>query len=167
MEAMLFLVFPSQSIHRQTSDCQRGGSLAQVFLVLAALISVPIMLLPKPLVLQKRHKARAAQLEQYGRVSPTEDDEEAGQGTLRMAAPAGVHHEEEFDFSEIMVHQVSQGVASIFPSINFVGHFKGSGFLGLSAWCSGCLCRAAATGCPVFFWQRFWLRRTGEETQGA
>ena len=82
-----------------------------MFLVLAALISVPIMLLPKPLVLQKRHKARAAQLEQYGRVSPTEDDEEAGaaeQGTLRMAAPAGAHHEEEFDFSEIMVHQVSR-----------------------------------------------------------
>ena len=87
-----------------------------MFLVLAALVSVPIMLLPKPLVLQKRHKARAAQLEQYGRVSPHEDDEEvaAEQGTLRMAAPAGAHHEEEFDFSEIMVHQVS-GVLEALP----------------------------------------------------
>ncbi len=29
------------------------------------------------------------------------------QGALRMAAPAAAaHHEEEFDFSEVMVHQV-------------------------------------------------------------
>jgi hypothetical protein len=50
---------------------------AQVFLVLAALIAVPIMLVPKPLILQKRWKERAAQLESYGRVSPHDDDEEA------------------------------------------------------------------------------------------
>ena len=75
----------------------------QVFLVLIALVSVPIMLLPKPLILQKRFKARAAQLEEYGRVSPHDEDEEAG--VLRMAAPAH-DHEEEFDFGEVMVHQV-------------------------------------------------------------
>ena len=74
--------------------------------MVAALISVPIMLLPKPLVLQKRFKARQAQLEEYGRVSPHDEDEEAGgQGALRMAAPAHAH-EEEFDFSEVIVHQV-------------------------------------------------------------
>ena len=99
---------------------------AQVVLVLAALIAVPIMLLPKPLVLQKRHKARAAQLEQYGRVSPTEDDEEAGnaaeQGALRMAAPAGAHHEEEFDFSEIMVHQVRGGCGTPLCQLSFGKH---------------------------------------------
>ena len=79
---------------------------AQVVLVVAALISVPIMLLPKPLVLQKRFKARQAQLEEYGRVSPHDEDEEAGgNGALRMAAPAHAY-EEEFDFSEVIVHQV-------------------------------------------------------------
>ncbi len=79
--------------------------MAQVILVVAALISVPIMLLPKPLVLQKRFKARQAQLEEYGRVSPHDEDEEAGgNGALRMAAPAHAH-EEEFDFSEVIVHQ--------------------------------------------------------------
>ena len=78
----------------------------QVLLVVAALISVPIMLLPKPLVLQKRFKARQAQLEEYGRVSPHDEDEEAGgNGALRMAPPAH-EHEEEFDFSEVIVHQV-------------------------------------------------------------
>ena len=78
---------------------------AQVLLVVAALIAVPIMLLPKPLVLQKRFKARQAQLEEYGRVSPHDEDEEAGNGALRMAPPAHAH-EEEFDFSEVIVHQV-------------------------------------------------------------
>ena len=77
--------------------------MAQVLLVVAALIAVPIMLLPKPLVLQKRFKARAAQLEEYGRVSPHDEDEESG--ALRMAPPAAAH-EEEFDFSEVIVHQV-------------------------------------------------------------
>ena len=79
----------------------------QVILVVAALIAVPIMLLPKPLVLQKRFKARQAQLEEYGRVSPHDEDEESGAaGALRMAPPAHAH-EEEFDFSEVIVHQVS------------------------------------------------------------
>ena len=71
--------------------------------MLIALISVPIMLLPKPLVLRKRFNERARQLESYGRISPHDDDEEAG--TLHVAAPAH-EHEEEFDFSEVMVHQV-------------------------------------------------------------
>ena len=82
------------------------GCLAQVLLVVLALMSVPIMLLPKPLVLQKRFKERAKQLEEYGRVSPHDEDEESGgNGALRMAAPAH-EHEEEFDFSEVIVHQV-------------------------------------------------------------
>ncbi len=62
------------------------------------------MLLPKPLILKKRHEKRAAQLEAYGRVSPTDaDDEEPA--ALHVAAPHGGHDEEEFDFSEVMVHQ--------------------------------------------------------------
>lgn len=84
---------------------------AQVLLVVAALIAVPIMLLPKPLVLQKRFQARQKQLEEYGRVSPHDEDEESG--ALRMAPPAHAH-EEEFDFSEVIVHQVSLELESGF-----------------------------------------------------
>ena len=76
--------------------------------MLIALVSVPFMLLPKPLILKKRHEKRAAQLEAYGRVSPTDadaDDEESN--ALHIAAPHGGHDEEEFDFSEVMVHQAS------------------------------------------------------------
>ena len=42
---------------------------AQVLLVLAAVAAVPIMLVPKPLILKKRAAKRAAQLESYGQVS--------------------------------------------------------------------------------------------------
>jgi V-type H+-transporting ATPase subunit a len=91
------------------------GVILQVVLVLAAVISVPIMLLPKPFILKKRHEARQAQLAHYGRVSP--HDEEAGgdeSPNLRLTA---AHHdeEEEFDFGEIIVHQV--GTAMKNPSL--------------------------------------------------
>ena len=36
--------------------------------MLAAVIAVPIMLVPKPLILKKRAAKRAAQLESYGQV---------------------------------------------------------------------------------------------------
>ena len=107
---------------------------AQVFLVLAALVAVPIMLVPKPLILQRRWKERAAQLESYGRVSPHDDDEEAA-GALRMAAPAAAsHHEEEFDFSEVMVHQVRRTCLS-YHWPRGVGDVQASFLRGM--WCPG------------------------------
>ena len=42
--------------------------LLQVLLVLAAVLAVPVMLIPKPMVLKKRAAKRAAQLESYGQV---------------------------------------------------------------------------------------------------
>ena len=74
-----------------------------MFLVLAALVAVPWMLIPKPLILKKRHEARQRQISHYGRVSPHDEDEETP--NLRLVA---AHHEEEeeFDFGEVMVHQV-------------------------------------------------------------
>lgn len=96
----------------------------QVLLVVAALISVPIMLLPKPLVLQKRFKERQKQLEEYGRVSPHDEDEESqGNGALRMAPPAH-EHEEEFDFSEVIVHQVR--LLTVLSARKWIQHDQGS-----------------------------------------
>lgn len=70
------------------------------------------MLLPKPLILRKRAAARASQIESYGRVSPQDPEEDGGEpnGTLHIASAA--HHEEEFDFGEIAVHQVGGQEAS-------------------------------------------------------
>ncbi len=99
-----------RSCLRQPHTLTRGGAARQVLLVLTALASVPIMLLPKPLILKKRHEKRAAQLEAYGRVSAADaDDEEPA--ALHVAAPHGGHDEEEFDFSEVMVHQARRPAA--------------------------------------------------------
>lgn len=77
----------------------------QVILLLAALAAVPVMLIPKPLVLRKRAQARAAQVESYGRVSP-QDPEEGEEEHPAMHIASASHHEEEFDFGEVAVHQV-------------------------------------------------------------
>lgn len=74
-----------------------------MLLVLLALVSVPVMLLPKPLILKKRFEKRQEELAQYGRIARHDVDEE-GAG-LRVAA-AHSDEEEEFDFGEVMVHQV-------------------------------------------------------------
>ena len=71
--------------------------------MLIAVVAVPWMLIPKPLLLKKRHEARQAQLSHYGRVSPHDEDEPAPNLTLVAAQH---NEEEEFDFSEILVHQV-------------------------------------------------------------
>ena len=61
------------------------------------------MLIPKPILLKKRHEERQRQLSHYGRVSPHDEDEETNE--VRLVA-AQHDEEEEFDFGEILVHQV-------------------------------------------------------------
>jgi V-type H+-transporting ATPase subunit a len=96
-----------------------GQGALQVLLVLLAVISVPVMLLPKPFILKKRHEKRQRQLEQYGRVSP--HDEEAGgdddSPNLRLTA---AHHdeEEEFDFGEILVHQMIHTIEFVLGAVS-------------------------------------------------
>lgn len=78
----------------------------QIVLLLLAVAAIPWMLIPKPYLLRKRHQKRQEQLANYGRVSPQDEDggdEEAGSTRL---TPAHHDEEEEFDFSEIAVHQV-------------------------------------------------------------
>jgi hypothetical protein len=120
-----------------------SGCCLQVLLVLVALVAVPIMLLPKPLILKKRFEKRQADLAQYGRIARHDMDEE-GAG-LRVAA-AHSEEEEEFDFGEIMVHQVRlHSLRSLFsdPSFCLSGVGKGSGaqceeFDSERLWCTRC-----------------------------
>jgi len=81
--------------------------LPQIILVLAAVIAVPIMLLPKPYILRARHNARQKQLAHYGRVSPHDEETGADDESPNTRLIAAHHdEEEEFDFGEILVHQV-------------------------------------------------------------
>ena len=51
----------------------RGQGGLQLFLVLIAFLAVPCMLLPKPLILKKRHEQRTQARASYGLLSPDDN----------------------------------------------------------------------------------------------
>ncbi|RMZ53545.1 hypothetical protein APUTEX25_003367 [Auxenochlorella protothecoides] len=119
----------------------RGQAFVQVVLVLAALIAVPWMLLPKPLILRKRSQRRQSRDASYGLLAPEDNDFsyarfsdddpsvaggaelglEAGQQQGGHAVPAGhgaSHGSEEFDFGEVMVHQAIHAIEFVLGSVS-------------------------------------------------
>jgi len=109
-----------------------GQGPLQIVLVLMALVCVPIMLFLKPFYLRREHnKARAMGYRGIGestRVSALDDDDEEGQGMngtrnsfggdedgvamITQDLDQGEH--EEFEFSEIMIHQVIHTIGKSF-----------------------------------------------------
>ncbi|KAL4443610.1 hypothetical protein ABPG75_011347 [Micractinium tetrahymenae] len=114
-----------------------GQADLQVFLLLMSLIAVPWMLLPKPFILKRRHEARSQQGSAYGLLPPddsayrfqrfTEEEgvsggEPAG-GHSRHGASVGGHsggegHDEEFDFTEVMVHQMVHTIEFVLGGVS-------------------------------------------------
>mmetsp|Transcript_22304 Transcript_22304/g.69885 ORF Transcript_22304/g.69885 Transcript_22304/m.69885 type:complete len:684 (-) Transcript_22304:81-2132(-) len=108
-----------------------GQERVQVLLLLLAFVAVPWMLLAKPLLLRRRHLARAG----YKNVAcrPTaRDDPAAARGLLRStrdhdtdedsvsvaSSNNGKAYAEEFDFSEIMVHQVIHSIEYVLGCVS-------------------------------------------------
>ncbi|CAG9463900.1 unnamed protein product [Pedinophyceae sp. YPF-701] len=89
-----------------------GQGALQNFLLVVLLVSLPVMLLPKPLILRARHNARGAGGGGYATidVDSNNGDIEGDAGGLdagRGADSAHGHgHGEEFDFGEVFVHQI-------------------------------------------------------------
>jgi V-type H+-transporting ATPase subunit a len=101
-----------------------GQAVVQKLLLTFALICVPIMLFLKPLYLRREHnKARALGYRGIGertRVSALDDDDDEGQtlnggresigdddeGAAMITQDIGNGEHEEFEFSEVMIHQV-------------------------------------------------------------
>eukprot|EP00958_Prasinococcus_capsulatus_P008757 scaffold866_cov544-Prasinococcus_capsulatus_cf.AAC.9 len=87
-----------------------GQAGIQVILVLVALASVPWMLIPKPYILKKRHERR----QHYSALQDQAFEEELG-GQMQAEDDG---HAEEFNFGDIMVHQMIHTIEFVLGAIS-------------------------------------------------
>ncbi|KAF2322847.1 hypothetical protein GH714_031347 [Hevea brasiliensis] len=87
-----------------------GQKIAQQVLLLLALVSVPWMLLPKPLLLKKQHQDRH-QGQSYTPLQITEE-------SLQVEVNHDSHGHEEFEFSEVFVHQLIHTIEFVLGAVS-------------------------------------------------
>ncbi|KAJ0077004.1 hypothetical protein Patl1_36522 [Pistacia atlantica] len=88
-----------------------GQKTTQLVLLLLALVSVPWMLIPKPFLLKKQHEERH-QGESYALLQTTDD------GSLQPEANHDSHGHEEFEFSEVFVHQLIHTIEFVLGAVS-------------------------------------------------
>jgi len=83
----------------------------QLILVAVALICVPMMLFPKPLLLKRDHENKYKSI-------PSRGSAEREANTTVEPLIEQQSHEEEFDFSEVMVHQIIHTIEFVLGAIS-------------------------------------------------
>ncbi|GJD10792.1 V-type proton ATPase subunit a2 [Galdieria sulphuraria] len=108
----------------------RGQKIVQILLLVCAIVSVPWMLLPKPLILRKRYKRlensqpfvsrefRHSDHEMNGNSNTghsSESEEEAAESKVKSSSSI---EKEEFDFGEIFVHQMIHTIEFVLGAVS-------------------------------------------------
>ncbi|KAL4923217.1 H(+)-transporting V0 sector ATPase subunit a [Aspergillus undulatus] len=127
------LIFMFLSPGTVEEELYPGQATVQVILLLLAVVQVPIMLFFKPFYLRREHnRARALGyrgLGEHSRISALDEDGDLngprastasdGEGVAMIAQDLGEEEHEEFDFSEVMIHQV---IHTIEFCLNCISH---------------------------------------------
>ncbi|XP_027357011.1 V-type proton ATPase subunit a2-like [Abrus precatorius] len=87
-----------------------GQRILQQMLILLAVVSIPWMLFPKPFILKKQHEDRHRG-ESY---TPLQSTEESLQGESNHDS----HGQEEFEFSEVFVHQLIHSIEFVLGAVS-------------------------------------------------
>ncbi|QHN99216.1 V-type proton ATPase subunit [Arachis hypogaea] len=87
-----------------------GQKYLQMTLLLLALVAVPWMLLPKPFILKSQHQARHGD-ESYTALQTTEE-------SLQVESNHDSHGHEEFEFSEVFVHQLIHTIEFVLGAVS-------------------------------------------------
>ncbi|KAF3791363.1 V-type proton ATPase subunit a1 [Nymphaea thermarum] len=87
-----------------------GQKPLQILLLLLAVIAVPWMLFPKPLILRRQHTERF-QGRTYGMLTSSEVDSDVEPDSAR-------HRHEDFNFSEVFVHQMIHSIEFVLGSVS-------------------------------------------------
>lgn len=88
-----------------------GQGTLQLVLLLLAFVSVPWMLLPKPFLMKKQHQERH-QGQSYAMLQTTDTD------NFEMEVDHGSHDHEEFEFSEVFVHQLIHTIEFVLGAVS-------------------------------------------------
>jgi V-type H+-transporting ATPase subunit a len=118
-----------------------GEQLPRILMGLS-MLSVPFMLIPKPLILRSRHQARAEEAERQARFAEAQErlrggsgqtgigsatsmgDEESGALVASPSHGCGCHgEEEEFEFGDVMIHQVIETIEYVLGTVSHTASY--------------------------------------------
>jgi len=97
-----------------------GQATVQNVLVVLAMIAIPWMMIPKPLILYFQHKASTANVDHHGGEEDSEDEDSKKPGIPQQGGHGG---HEEFDISEVAIHQVLETIEFVLGSISHTASY--------------------------------------------